>query len=144
MQQPFAQHTGLIGPIGWLFGAVALVFITLFARLWYSISNKERRAMENELREARIMLEQYTQHLSTINTEYEALATANKALSHRNQVLEQAKALLEDTVSKQGILISGLTDRCVRNEKLIMKLYADLGRDIDLRHIGGGEVQPRA
>lgn len=144
MVNPFSNQAVLVGPIGWLFGAVAILFITLFARLWYSIGNKERRAMENELREARIMLEQYTNHLSTINSQYEATKITNKSLQHRNQTLEQAKALLEDTVNKQGMLISGLSERCIRNEKLILKLYADLGLDIDLRYIGGGGDQPQS
>jgi len=127
----------IIGPVGWLFGAIAALFIVLFARLWYSVSNRERRAMENELRESRSILEEYRSKLNELVQRNNELDTHNRELKRRNEVLDRAKDHLEDTVAKQGSLISALTDRCARNEKLIIKLYTDLGRDIDLRHVGG-------
>lgn len=146
---PLLQSAPLVGPLGWFFGFVALAAILLLTRLWLSVSNKERIAMERELKEARKLL-------IKLRTEVHAMGLRNDELQmerrkdaekHKLDLQKKDAAIdtLEEMLGKQSVLISGLTERCSRNEKLILKLYADIGKDIDLKHVGGeapGTTEP--
>jgi len=140
------QSAPLIGPIGWLFGFIALGSVGLLVRLWFSMGNKERIKMERELKEGSRLLVKYRTEILEIGQRNNELAIENRDLkeiigSQNKKIadVQAANELLRDTEQKQSMLLSALTSRCARNEKLIIKLYTDLGRDIDLQHIGGSE-----
>jgi len=133
-----------VGPFGWVFFALAVVFAALFTRLWYSISNHERMRMERELKQGSEQLAQWRAQAMSLEQRNQELAAENqeihaamRAQAVRLAELERANELLRTTEQQQSLLITALTERCTRNEKLILKLYTDLGKDIDLRHVGG-------
>lgn len=143
------QSAPIVGPLGWVFGLIAAAAIGLLVRLWLSMSNQERRAMERELKDARtVIVDLRTTVLGLSNrnqelrNENEVLAAQNASMKKDVERVQLANQHLEDTVGQQSALITALTARCARNEKLIMKLYTDLGKDIDLRYIGGDDPDP--
>ena len=136
-QSAVAAHSTLVGPLGWFFAAIAAGIAWAFYQLWTSTRNTERVKMERELKQARkLLVDIRTEnlHLSQRNQE---LRNEVDDLREQNRKLTLANEHLEKTVNEQGMLISALTDRVNRNEKLIIKLYTDLGRDVDLKYIGG-------
>ena len=143
----FLQSAPLIGPLGWVFAVMALALSGLLVRLWYSMGNKERVKMERELKEGNRLLVKYRTEILEIGQRNNELANENRDLKDiigaQNKKIadvQQANELLRETEQKQSMLLSALTARCARNEKLIIKLYTDLGRDIDLKHIGGPDT----
>lgn len=138
------QSAPILTPLGYVFGLVALGACVLLVKLWLSVSNTERIAMERLLKQAKKDLEKERSERLNVGLKADKLAKEKRDLEQKireqNKRLEKVEAaneVLRATEQKQSMLISTLTDRCDRNEKLIMKLYADLGKDIDLRFIGG-------
>lgn len=134
----FLQSAPLIGPIGWLFGVVALAFIGLFIRLWLSAKNTERVAMERELKEGRKLLVELRSELLTLGQRNAELAKENIDLKaiiiEQNKAIkraDEAREFLEKSVHDQGLINGRLTDQLARMEKAIMKQAMEGGATVD-------------
>lgn len=132
------QSAPLVGPVGWVFGVVALAFIGLFIRLWLSAKNTERVAMERELKEGRKLLVELRSELRTLGQRNAELSKENVDLKaiivEQNKTIkraEEARQFLEKSVHDQGLINGRLTDQLARMEKAIMKQAMEGGATVE-------------
>jgi predicted nucleic acid-binding Zn-ribbon protein len=133
-----AEHAILIGPWGWIGWVLFIAMSALYAHLWNGSSAKKLRALQREVDAARKIISDLRKHEmelevrnAELNTEITQTRQDMALLKEEMARVRKANEHLGVTVERQGSLVGELTSRLGEAEKLIIKLYAAIGRDID-------------